>query len=117
MVYGNSTYTCTVKDVREVSSNGRLDKSNGFMTHQIGTKFTINKETGEISGKYVNTLYSVSREVLDIGGHSNNYKTLSIYEPNRQIMYIEVMDNIEVARSPIPFIGYRLSSVFSGVCN
>lgn len=113
----DDTYTCVIKDLREVSANGLLVKPNAFVSSQIGTSFIIRKKTGEILGEYVNTDNAYTRDVLDKGGEENSYKALSTYGPNREILYVEVLDNSYFRnKSPRSFIGFILSSTFSGYC-
>ena len=113
---GQDTYNCVVKDVREVSDKGMFFKPSGLMSYQIGMNFIIKKRTGEVVGEYVNSDYADTLDVLDKGGNSNNFKTLSTYGPERQILYIEVVDSSSHKSAPFAFIGFRLSSTFSGTC-
>ena len=115
---GYDTYTCVVKDIVKVADNGLFEKSKNVYSYNTATIFIINKRTGEVVGDGINSNGMVS-EVLDKGGSDNNYKSLSqkLHDPTyREVLYIEVMDATSHKAYPIPFIGYRFSTSFSGVC-
>jgi hypothetical protein len=116
LLAADDTYSCVVKDVREASDKGMLIKPSGLMSYQIGMNFIIKKKTGEVVGEFITSDGAVTLEVLDKGREGNNFKTLSTYEPFRQILYIEVLDSLGHKSAPFAFIGFRLSSTFSGVC-
>lgn len=113
---GDDTYSCIVKDVREVSDKGMLIKPLGLMSYQIGMSFIIKKRTGEVVGEFINSDGAVTLDVLDKGRGANNFKTLLTYEPNRSILYIEVLDSSYFKSAPFSFIGFRPSTTFSGTC-
>lgn len=117
------SYTCVVKDIADVKDSGA---DRGLMKHRtdsayfkVGSIFIIKKTTGEVVGKEISSDGMVS-EVLDVGGQSNYYKTLSthnIKDNFRRILYVQVHDLKGHNTYPLPFQGFNLSEPFSGVCN
>jgi hypothetical protein len=113
---GTDKFECYVKDSKEVSDNGMIETTHySKMANPVGTKFSIQKKTGQTIGEYINTSGAITLEVLDAGGGSNNFKTISTYDgPN--ILYLEVQDSSIHHSKDYSFIGYRIGSVFSGIC-
>jgi hypothetical protein len=121
---GPKTYECTILEAGEVNARGKLDlvtesKKKTLLSSYVGSKFTIERQTGKLIGDWVNnqTPNEVSTKVLNNETGSNAYRVISHFGPNPSIIYIQVNDYARTDnKTAIPFIGFRWSEVLSGVC-
>ena len=118
------TYNCTVKDVTQADSTGKL-----LHVRKVDTKiiwsafvdstFAINKSNGMVVGEFVsNQNYGADKTlVLERSGHDNPYQLQTIYKPNTFILYLAVNDYGDYSSSgKIPFYGVMRSLLISGIC-
>jgi hypothetical protein len=108
-------YQCTVKQILEVDEAGYLKPMQALGVTHLGDTFTVNRSTGEVWGKWVNTKHAESLKVVDQGGGSNNLKISAVIKHwNPTHFVLEVVD-FE------PKLSYAFSGIFkfnhiAGIC-
>jgi hypothetical protein len=121
---GQNDYQCTVVNAMDVNETGNSELASStnkrpILKDYIGSKFMIDRATGKITGELVTnqTPNAVSTKVLNNRTGSNAYRVISEFGPNPSILYIQVNDFGQSKNSnSIPFIGFRWSEAFTGVC-
>jgi hypothetical protein len=119
---GPNTYECTVVQAVGVNDSGDVDLASAkrpVLKDYVGQKFMIDRASGKITGQLVTnqTPNTVSTKVLNNRTGSNAYRVISEFGPNPSILYIQVNDYGQPTNSmSIPFIGFRWSEAFIGVC-
>jgi len=84
--YALSDFECTVKEVYRLSDAGLLSPGDGFVTLDVGSKFIVNRQSGQITGKKItNTMSGYIPRVYSHLPTENSYSALTIYKPNYTI--------------------------------
>ena len=108
-------YQCTVKQILEVNDSGVLVPMKGLGATHIGDTFTINRETGELWGTWINTKYAKSFRLVDKGGNSNNLKiTGEIQHWHPTVFFLDVVDS--VPKQVYAFSGFFKYHHIAGTC-
>lgn len=109
-------YSCTIKQILELNEKGGFLKHEGIFKSLLGGIFTIDRNTGKMSGLPFSTESYKSIVVLDKGGKDNSYKAIVIsHEPNIWVKYIHVAEQ-QPGREK-PFWGTDDGNkIFSGFC-
>lgn len=108
---------CIVKAALMVGKDGTMlpvENSSGL----VGSKFTVNTESGRVSGNLVSTNFSKEITVIDRKTDYNNYRMIArISEHFPVVFYLEIHDNKgNLGVTEIPFSGYYKFFHISGVC-
>lgn len=113
---GERTYRCTIEQILELSDNGMMEKHAGVYERLIGKQFSVNRETGEMSGLPFATKPYAKVTVLDNGGSGNSYKAIvTSHPPNMWVMYIYVAEQHGGRKKP--FWGADDGDkIYSGLC-
>lgn len=113
---GESTYLCTTKQIMELSDNGLMERHAGAYEQLIGKQFSINRNTGEMTGLPFATKSYKNITVLDKGSGVNSYKAIvTSHPPNVWIEYIYVAE--QHSGKMKPFWGTDDGNkIFSGQC-
>ena len=110
-----STYVCEIKQIMELSDDGELIKHSGVYKSLVGSKFTIDRESGDMIGLPFTTKSYKTITVLNKGSNEMSYKSITIsHPPNRWIMYIQVKEFVKGKLKP--FWGNDGGNIFSGQC-
>jgi hypothetical protein len=65
--YAVNDFECTVKEVYKLNDAGLLSPGKGFVTPDIGSKFIVNRQSGQITGKKItNTMSGYMPTVVDV---------------------------------------------------
>ena len=106
-------YTCEVKHIYRVTSEGSLDISN-FEKTMNGSAFSVSRLTGEIIGEVIPTLMAKSTRVVNKGSARNSFKTVADF--GNQVQILEVKEFI---KGPVkPFVSSSMggAGIVTGLC-
>ncbi len=109
-------FYCTVNEVYKLESTGFLAPSPGFVTPEVGSKFTVNRQSGQITGKKItNTMSGKMPTVYSHSPAENSYSALTIYKPNFTIDLLQINEYVEPQHKPFIYKG-AFGEVVTGVC-
>src|SRR5690606_28471339 len=75
-------FECIVKEVYKLNETGLLAPGKGFVTPDVGTKFMVNRQSGQITGKKItNTMSGYMPIVYSYLPSENSYSALTVYKP------------------------------------
>ncbi len=64
--YAGNNFKCSVLDAFTLGKNGKIDQSSHEAKYALGTEFTVNRQTGQITGgSFVNTMSGQMPQVFD----------------------------------------------------
>lgn len=114
---GEKSYECKIQQIKELSNEGEITSHAGKYKYLAGQSFTVNRDTGEMTGLPFSTESYKEVTVLDRGGKENSYKAFVIsYPPNIWIKYIYIKEFQEGVDKP--FWGTEDGDkIFSGTCS
>ena len=108
-------YQCTVKQILDVNDSGVLVPMKGIGATRIGDTFTINRETGELWGRWINTKYAESFKLVDGGGTSNYLKIIGVIKHwHPTVFFLQVVD--PESKQVYAFSGYFKYHHIAGTC-
>jgi hypothetical protein len=134
--YSREVINCVVTDAHELGDNGRLNRSippkhrdslwikfrqwigfeesSGIYSGAIKTKFSINRQSGAISGSHItNDIWKKS--VMDRGSKEQSLKILSMsHGQYLHVMYAQV--NLFAEGDKKSFLFVDGSAIYSGTC-
>ncbi len=112
--YQIDAYKCKVIGGKEVQSNGNLEAT-GYTNHYTNTEFVVDKETGKVIGKLINSNPQGKPQVLDYGSPQQAFKVLTVYRP---IVSVDLLTINEFEEShDKTFLFQKGSTIFHGLCN
>ena len=119
-----ATYECEVLDAMEVGTAGRFERDTNMinLVKYVGNKFTVDSETGVVVGGLINNRRGNAKAPLLLGKPDGKYHHVKIFTLIPEMganfpFFIEIKDQLLYPdKSKIPFSGYFLSEVFSGLC-
>ena len=114
----DNLYQCTVKQVLELNDAGVLVPIRAPGVTHIGDTFTINRTTGEVWGKWINTRYAESFVLVDKGGSSssNSLKISGVIKHWHPTLFsLTVVDHEK--KQTYAFSGYFKYNHIAGTCN
>ena len=118
-----ATYDCEVKDALEVTPQGLLHPTpKGKGPPYIGSKFTVDSESGVVVGALINNRRGRAREPILLGKADGKYHHVKIFTLIPEMganfpFFVEIKDSeFYKDKASIPFSGYFQSEVFSGLC-
>jgi len=118
IVNANSdSFKCTVLDAASVSSEGKLDMTNGFVNiyKDKKTEFVVDRGTGRILGKLISNHNPYgSPEILDRGSKNQSFKVLTIYKPFVQVDYLYIKSWVDAPKKPFYFLS--MEGLITGTC-
>ena len=113
----SNSFKCTVLDAASVSSEGKLDMTNGFVNiyKDKKTEFVVDRGTGRRLSKLISNhnLYG-SPEILDRGSKSQSFKVLTIYKPFVQVDYLYIKSWVDSPEKPFYFLS--MDGLVTGTC-
>ena len=114
--YAINDFECTVKGVYKLTESGLLKLGKGFVTPDIGSKFIVNRQSGQITGKKItNTMSGYMPTVYSHLPKENSYSALTIYKPNYTIDLIQIQEHVKSSQKPFLYKG-AFGEVVSGLC-
>lgn len=115
-VYAVNDFECTVKEVYKLSAEGLLSPGKGLLTPDVGSKFIVNRQSGQITGKKItNTMSGYMPTVLSHLPSENSYSALTIYKPNYTIDLLQIQEHVESKLKPFIYKG-AFGEVVTGIC-
>ena len=118
-----ATYDCEVLDAAEVNPEGLLDRTPKVKGQRyIGSKFTVDSQSGVVVGTLINNRRGRAREPILLGKADGKYHHVKIFTLIPEMganspFFVEIKDSeLYKDKTSIPFSGYFLSEVFSGLC-
>ena len=113
----DNNFKCVVKDAVTLESDGTLDSLSDVAKFKLGKEFVVNRQTGQMTGGgFNNTMSGFKPVVYDYLPSENSYKSITIYEPNYTVDYLEIRVYAKSKRKPF-FFKSAWGSVVSGYCN
>jgi hypothetical protein len=120
-------YECLVKAVAFTSEAGLIKDGSKdlLLSKYLGTRFTVNSQTGEIKGDVIsnsNLGSTFENTIIDRGSYQRgqSLKILSVARPVPSILYVQINDYPPAAPRQgieVPFSSFRWQEFLSGVCN
>jgi hypothetical protein len=114
--YASNNFKCSVLDAFTLGKNGKIDQSSNVAKNALGKEFTVNRQTGQITGGgFVNTMSGQMPQVFDYLPFENGYKAITIYTPNFTVDYLQINEYIESLKKPFVYKGAWGTTV-TGLC-
>ena len=110
---GELSYTCEVKHVYRLSSDGSL-KPWPIQNHHKGDSFSVSRVTGEIIGEAIPTLQAKSTSVINKGSAEWSFKAVADFNGN-EIQMIEVREFEEGVLKPFVSKSFW-AGIVTGLC-
>ena len=115
-VFASNNFKCSVLDAYTLGENGKIDQSSNVAKKTIGKEFTVNRQTGQITGGgFVNTMSGQMPQVFDYLPSENGYKAITIYKPNFTVDYLQIKEYVESPKKPFIYKGAWGTTV-TGLC-
>ena len=110
---GKDEYICTISQIQTLHSSGSFNSLDSYL---LGRSFTIDRNTGKITGKPFEHMSYKEIQILDRGSENNAYQHIVISNPSdswTQYIYVREFTN----GPKKPFWGTDTGEkIFSGVC-
>lgn len=107
-------YWCSVLDVKKLGNDGLITDESVYRV-TIGMHFSVNRSTGEISGKPIsNTNAFGYPEVLDNGSSEQAFKVITVYKPYVYVSYLQINEYEDGSQKP--FVFYDQTTMYTGLC-
>ena len=109
-------YVCEIKSATSVNDVGEIVKSEAYSV-TVGTKFSVNRHSGEVVGEFLSTTYFNDPLVLDRGDDEWSFKSVAVDRKrpdNGRLMYISVKEYVDGKLKP--FWAHSLGIIYSGMC-
>ena len=114
--YAVNDFECVVKEVYKLNDAGLLIPGKGFVTPEVGSKFIVNRQSGQITGKKItNTMSGYMPTVYSHLPSENSYSALTIYKPNYTIDLLQIQEHVEQKLKPFIYKG-AFGEVVTGLC-
>lgn len=114
--YASNNFKCSVLDAFTLGDNGKIDQSSKVAKNALGKEFTVNRQTGQITGGgFVNTMSGQMPQVFDYLPSENGYKAITIYTPNFTVDYLQINEHIESPKKSFVYKGAWGTTV-TGLC-
>ncbi len=109
-------FKCTVKEVYDLKESGLLAPGPGFVTPDVGSEFTVNRQSGQITAKKItNTMSGVMPTVYSFNPKENAYTAITIYKPNYTVDLLQISEYIKKPEKPFIYKG-AFGEVVTGLC-
>lgn len=109
-------FKCTVMEVYELKESGLLTPGAGFVTPDVGSKFTVNRQSGQITAKKItNTMSGVMPKVYAFNPAENSYTAITIYKPNYTVDFLQINEYVKTREKPFIYKG-AFGEVVTGLC-
>ena len=114
--YAVNDFKCTVKEVYKIKESGLLKPEAGFVTPDVGEEFTVNRQSGQITGKKImNTMSGVMPTVYSHSPTENSYTAITIYKPNYTVDLLQIHEHVKTKAKPFIYKG-AFGEVVTGLC-
>jgi hypothetical protein len=114
--YAINDFKCVVKEVYDLKRSGLLTPGPGFVTPEIGSEFSVNRQSGQITAKKItNTMSGVMPRVYSVNPAENFYTAITIYEANYTVDLLQISEYVEETEKPFIFKG-AFGEVVTGLC-
>lgn len=106
-------YSCAVRNIYVLDSSGSMKPEEKYASLLSARSFTVDRQRGVITGPPLDNTQTTEVRVLNLGSSSSAFKVLSLRASDDPIYF-----RIDVYRggTEFPFVGYKGSEVFTGVC-
>lgn len=112
----SKNFKCTVLDAVTFGKDGTLSHSTAVAKSKIGEEFTVNRQSGQITGGgLVNTMSGEMPVVYNYLPNENGYKAITIYKPNQTVDYLQINEYLEGRKKPF-FYKEAWGTTLSGLC-
>lgn len=109
-------FKCTVNEVYDLKESGLLSPGAGFVTPDVGSEFTVNRQSGQITGKKItNTMSGVMPTVYSALPQENSYTAITIYKPNYTVDLLQIHEYVKAPKKPFIYKG-AFGEVVTGIC-
>jgi len=115
-VFAFNDFKCAVKAVYKLNMNGVLEQGAGFVTPDVGSEFTVNRQSGQITGKKIgNTMSGVMPTVYDFNRKETSYTAITIYKIHYTIDLLQIKEYVKKPEKPFIYKG-AFGEVVTGLC-
>ena len=114
--WATNGYVCEIKSATSLNNVGEIVTS-GASIVTVGTKFSVNRNSGEVVGEWFSTEDFNDPLVLDRGDDEWSFKSVAVDRNrlgNGRLMYINVKEYADGKLKP--FWAHRLGIIYSGMC-
>jgi hypothetical protein len=110
-------FECTVKEVYKLQSSGVLKPGKGFVTPDVGSKFTVNRQSGQITAKKImNTMSGYMPKVFNTSlPKGKSYLAVTLYPMHHTIDLLEIHYSNESKEKLFTFKG-AFGEIVTGFC-
>ncbi len=107
-------FKCLIKDAFELKDNGILDHQSEMMTTYIGKEFSVDRQTGIITGANLsNTMSGQMPSVQDNLPSENSFRATTVY--THTVDYLEIRQFVAEKDKPFFYKG-AFGVMLSGTC-
>lgn len=110
---GELRYECTITNVYDVDESGLLKVAH-WQAQLSGGKFSIARESGEISGQTLTTRFAQKTEVVNGGSEEYSFKAFA--EIDEQVQVIEVQEFRSTPFKPFVALSLGGAGLVTGIC-
>jgi hypothetical protein len=116
-VFAVNDFECTVKEVYKLQDSGLLKPGKGFVTPDVGSKFTVNRQSGKITAKKItNTMSGYMPEVFNSSlPKGKSYLAITLYPEHSTVDLLEIKYYLETKEKLFIYKG-AFGEVISGFC-
>lgn len=105
-INASDNFKCLVLDAYTLGDDGYIDKTSNVAKNALRKEFTVNRQTGQITGGgFVNTKSGQMPQVFNYLPSENGYKAITIYEPNFTVDYLQINEFVKSAQKPFVYRG------------
>ena len=114
--YASNNFKCIVKDSFTLENNGMLSKKTNAAKNKINKEFTVNRQTGQMTGGgFINTMSGQMPIVYNHMPSENGFKAITIYKPNYTVDYLQINEYVKGKEKPFFYKG-AWGGMVSGLC-
>ena len=114
---GQYSYECTISNIYDLKSNGKLEESNqNWQSMFQGDKFYVNRSNGQITGSTLPTDLAKEIRVINRGSSEYDFKTIAVFEHSfdDQWQVLSISESLDGLIKP--FSAYTVAGITSGTC-
>jgi hypothetical protein len=114
---GQYSYECTIGNIYDLTSNGKLEESNqNWQSMFQGDKFYVNRSNGQITGSTLPTDLAKEIRVINRGSSEYDFKTIAVFEHSfdDQWQVLSISESLDGLIKP--FSAYTVAGITSGTC-
>ena len=111
-----ASFECTVTSVHAVSQEGKIVTDTDHLKKQIGSTFSVERNSGEIRGGYFINNRSSEKIIVINEPEDNSYYIISIsHPPIKMVGYLYIANHRKWSKKPFTYTSAG-EYIYSGYC-